>query len=508
MLASYRVAFRVAKAGKPHRDAENLILPAALDMVEIMIGKQEANKLKSIPLSDNTIERRINDMAVDIREQLVEKLKESPYFALQFDESTDVSGCAQFMVFVRFVTDGSIMEDLLFCKALPANTTGQCLYDMFLESTRDYEIDWTKCIAICSDGAKSMTGNKSGLVAKLKSIMPNVSWTHCFLHRQALAATVLPSDLYDVLQEVIKVVNSIKGKALQTRLFRIICEDMGSLHQNLLYHTEVRWLSKGKVLTRVLELKAELLMFFQDSKSKYSNYFCDSVWLLKLAFLADLFNHLNILNKSLQGREENLITAKDKIKGFLAKLRLWSTSLETMMFESFPCVKKMVEEIAMDQSVVVSSHIACMIQSLHNLEEKLLSYFPELHTETDNGHRWILNPFLDMSVQQADLSMKMKETLIDLSADGMLKMEFNSQEIDVFWMKRKEEYPELAREALKLLVPFATSYLCELAFSSMVNIKTKKRNRLQLENDLIVCISKMEPRFDKLVMNKQAHPSH
>lgn len=75
-------------------------------------------------------------------------------------------------------------------------------------------------------------------------------------------------------------------------------------------------------------------------------------------------------------------------------------------------------------------------------------------------------------------------------------------------MKRREEYPELAREALKLLVPFATSYLCELTFSSMVNIKTKKRNRLQLENDLIVNVSKIQPRFDNLLKNKQAQPSH
>lgn len=483
-------------------------MPAALDMVEIMLGKQEANKLKSIPLSDNTIERRINDMAGDIREQLVEKLKKSPHFALQFDESTDVADCAQFVVFVRFEADESINEDILFCKALPANTTGQYLYDTFLESTRDYEIDWTKCIAICSDGAKAMTGNQSGLVAKLKSIMPNVSWTHCFLHRQALAAKVLPSDLNDVLKEVIKVVNSIKGKALQTRLFRIICEDMGSLHKNLLYHTEVRWLSKGNVLTRVLELKAELLLFLQDHKSEYANYFCDPVWLLKLAFLADLFNHLNILNKSLQGKEENILTAKDKVKGFLTKLRLWSTSLQKLMYDSFPCVQKIVEEIATDQSLVVSSHIPCMIQSLHNLEKTLLSYFPELNSDADNGHRWILNPFLDMSVQLADLTTKMKENLIDVAADGMLKMEFNSQKIDVFWMKRKEEYPELAREALRLLVQFATSYLCELTFSSMVNIKTKKRNRLQLENDLVICVSKIEPRFDKLLKNKQAQPSH
>nr|XP_036214853.1 protein FAM200B-like [Bactrocera oleae] len=58
LLASYKVAYRVAKAGKPHTIAENLILLAALDMVEIMVSKQEANKLKKIPLSDNTISRR------------------------------------------------------------------------------------------------------------------------------------------------------------------------------------------------------------------------------------------------------------------------------------------------------------------------------------------------------------------------------------------------------------------------------------------------------------------
>jgi hypothetical protein len=311
-----------------------------------------------------------------------------------------------------------------------------------------------------------------------------------------------------VLKEVIKIVNSIKGKALQTRLFRIICEDMGSLHQNLLYHTDVRWLSKGKVLTRVMELKPELLMFLQEAKSKYANHFCDNVWLLKLAFLADPFGHLNILNKSLQGREENILAAKDKTKGFIAKIRLWSTSLQRMSYESFPCVQRIVEETATDHSLVVSAHIPCMILSLQKLKEKLLSYFPEQDSEASDGRRWILNPFLDMLVQLANLPAKLKENLIDIAADGMLKMEFHSQKIDVFWIKRKVEYPELASEALKVLVPFATSYLCELTFSSMVDLKTKKRNRLQLENDLIICVCKIEPRFEKLLKNKQAQPSH
>ncbi|CAH2101121.1 unnamed protein product [Euphydryas editha] len=120
LLASYRVAFRVAKAGKPHTIAENLILPAALDMAEIMFGKQE------------------------------------------------------FIAFVRFESDEKLMEEILFCRALPTNTTGQCLHNMFLEATQNMNIDWEKkCIAICSDGAKAMTGANSGLIARLKEQRPN-----------------------------------------------------------------------------------------------------------------------------------------------------------------------------------------------------------------------------------------------------------------------------------------------------------------------------------------------
>lgn len=148
--------------------------------------------------------------------------------------------------------------------------------------------------------------------------------------------------------------NSIKGKALQTRLFRIIYEFMDSLHQNLLCHTEVRWLSKGKVLTGVLELTAEFLMFLQDAKSEYASRFSDPIWLLKLAFLADIFCHLNNLNKNLQGGEENILTAKDKVKAFHGKLRLWPTSLQNKTFESFPCVQKIIEDNATDQSFAVS----------------------------------------------------------------------------------------------------------------------------------------------------------
>ena len=85
------MAMRIAKSKNAHTVAESLIMPATLEICEIMLGKESSRKLLSIPVSNNTIRRRICDMSNDIQVQLVERLQSST-FAIQFDESTDIVG--------------------------------------------------------------------------------------------------------------------------------------------------------------------------------------------------------------------------------------------------------------------------------------------------------------------------------------------------------------------------------------------------------------------------------
>jgi len=68
-------------------------------------------------------------------------------------------------------------------------------------------------------------------------------------------------ELNEVLSQSVKIINYIKISALNTGLLKALCDEMGSDHQNLLFHLEVCWLSRGEVLKRLYELRKKLSCF-------------------------------------------------------------------------------------------------------------------------------------------------------------------------------------------------------------------------------------------------------
>ena len=105
-----------------------LILPACKIIVKDMLGADAVKEIAKLPLSDNAIARRIVDMSVDIESNILKKIRISGKFALQVDESTDISGHAQHLENVRYVDENVIKENFSFCKRLPQNTTGEEIF--------------------------------------------------------------------------------------------------------------------------------------------------------------------------------------------------------------------------------------------------------------------------------------------------------------------------------------------------------------------------------------------
>ena len=110
-----------------------------------------------------------------------------------------------------------------------------------------------------SRGQTVMIIQKFKLCQLCKKELRQITITNCILHRYALASKTLAENFKKILFMAISVANYIKGRALNNRIFRAFCEEIDTSHAVLLYHTKVRWLSKGHLLSRVCEMQSEII---------------------------------------------------------------------------------------------------------------------------------------------------------------------------------------------------------------------------------------------------------
>ena len=137
------------------------------------------------------------------------------------------------------------------------------------------------------------------------------------------------------------------------------------------------------------------------------------------------------------------------------------------------------------------------------LENDMDFYFPSLKTES---YDWIRNPFVPSS---NNLCLKAEEELMAISCDRTLRLKYSEITIDSFWISVQQEYPVISEIAVSILLQFSTSYLCELGFSTLNNIKTKKRERLLgIEEEMRVSLSELRPNIEKVAKKNQAQISH
>lgn len=54
-------------------------------------------------MSAETVSRRLLTISNDLELQLIEKLRNLPYYALQIDETTDVSSNGVLIIYVRYI---------------------------------------------------------------------------------------------------------------------------------------------------------------------------------------------------------------------------------------------------------------------------------------------------------------------------------------------------------------------------------------------------------------------
>jgi hypothetical protein len=108
-------------------------------------------------------------------------LKKTIFFAIQLDESTDITGKTQLLAFSKFVHNADIIEQFLFCKPLPETAKYQDILEAVDINFSCHDSSWKSCISICTEGAPSVLGSLKGFVALAKQKNPGIIFTPCFL---------------------------------------------------------------------------------------------------------------------------------------------------------------------------------------------------------------------------------------------------------------------------------------------------------------------------------------
>jgi len=193
-------------------------------------------------------------------------------------------------------------------------------------------------------------------------------------------------------------------------------------------------------------------------------------FLYGLAYLADIFGHLNEVNLSIQGPDLTILDVTERLQAFQAKLHLWKRRLETDNFVNFPVLEEVISQTRIDNTEVLSPSLrGNMPENLDSLQQSFKSYC----SEDMNFELWIWSPFLAYldAVCDDDLA---KDDLNELRTVQMLRSDFNSKNVAEFWCSLTQVCPRLLKRAMVALIPFATSYLCLSGYSALLAIKTKQ----------------------------------
>ncbi|KFD49151.1 LOW QUALITY PROTEIN: hypothetical protein M513_09975 [Trichuris suis] len=448
LRASFNISLMIARSGKAHTIGEELLHPVVSEVLRTVLHMPAAETIKSIPLNNNTVQRRIDEMG--------KMWKKPTKFSLQLDESSLPGNEAILLAYVPFIKEEDLAQEFLFARELVLDSKGKSIFQVVEGYFKEKEVPLANVISVATDGAPLIVGCQRGFISYLKKVVPNVLAIRCVIHRQHLVAKCLSEPLHRSLQLVITAVNRIKSRPLSDRLFRQL------------------WLSKGTCLSRFYNLYASVSEFFWSSGvlleffEEENASLCANLKKFEgdIAYMADLYMKFNEMNLQLQGDDLNLIKTKSVISAFVSKLLYFKNNLVRGEFYNLPNLCELRRKGRINEQ-----NVEVYWRRLELLHQDFIERYPFARGPSLD-HR----PF--SGVENAELQLQ--EELLELQANEELKPKFNLGH-RASWLQRviPHLYPGFV----------------------VADLLTMKRNKLQIVNrgDLRLRLTSIEPDIEKLL---------
>jgi hypothetical protein len=163
-------------------------------------------------------EKACNDMVFAIssviQKQVLDRVRDSTFFGLMIDESTNISVKGHLVVFATFLEGVLPLTCFLgLLWIIDGKKDSKVIFDTLMTAVKTWGLDMEKCVGFGLDGATTMVGKNSGVATFLKKVNPFLTSTHCVAHRTNLAALeASKNESYkDMLSEVDSMLNTLSG---------------------------------------------------------------------------------------------------------------------------------------------------------------------------------------------------------------------------------------------------------------------------------------------------------
>jgi len=187
------ISLCLAKNGKPFRGHNEKIESVSkglfLEMINILKKYDSVlnDHLQNCPKNASYLSNHIqNDIITSVHNVLKRNIAaklSNRTVSIIADETTDCGHYEQLSICVRYFDENENRPQELFIGLKKmSSVNAQSIFDALTDATNQVGIDWQSVIAVCFDGAATMSGHYNGVQAKAKLSNPNILYVHCYGH--------------------------------------------------------------------------------------------------------------------------------------------------------------------------------------------------------------------------------------------------------------------------------------------------------------------------------------
>ena len=176
---------------------------------------------KATYISSNVQNQMINCFKEEIQSKIICEIKESRFYSIMFDETTDISHKSQMSLVLRYVFKGVVKEnfiEFIDChlevygeidneEDIEPKLSGERLGKIVIGMLKKFSLDLNDCIGITTDGCSIMTSKVRGAVQYIQGYAKNAIYSPCANH--ALNLSISKSSTVQFVRNSVGIIKEI-----------------------------------------------------------------------------------------------------------------------------------------------------------------------------------------------------------------------------------------------------------------------------------------------------------